>query len=410
MDKEAVVHIYNAILLSRFFLNQNFSLKSRPSTYVCVFLHKQIVISFRIYLTAFIGTASDHFYCKRNPNKADPSEVFGVLAFASFCSISIKSRERMQTVLSIVGNSGTENISTHSHHLVKKTWGPPQVPVFYHKTNWNLSPMVTPWKANLLGECRAFPEGFKIFSAQLYKWCFANSLNSSLSESEVAQSCPTLCDPMDTRLLCPWDFLGKGTGVGCHFLLQGIFLTQGLSPGLPHCRQTLYHLSHQGSHSSLSYMQMGHVRLQLSQPGWKKEPAELGEKPSPVVMESCPLCSWDAWQRGGPRTRHTGALFPGKGERQGGGDVVQSLIHVWLFVTPWTATRQASCPSLSPWVCSNSCPLSLWYHPTISSSVAPFSSCLQSFPASGSFPKAMSGVRKVPYQTPPSLLQSSPAL
>ena len=39
--------------------------------------------------------------------------------------------------------------------------------------------------------------------------------------SEVAQSCPTLCDPMDTRLLCPWDFLGKSTGVGCRFLLQG---------------------------------------------------------------------------------------------------------------------------------------------------------------------------------------------
>ena len=43
------------------------------------------------------------------------------------------------------------------------------------------------------------------------------------------------------------------------------------------------------------------------------------------------------------------------------------------------------CPSPSPWVCSNSCPLSRWCHPTISSSVAPFSSCLQSFPASGSF-------------------------
>ena len=41
------------------------------------------------------------------------------------------------------------------------------------------------------------------------------------SESEVAQSCPTLCDPMDTRLLRPWDFLGKSTGVGCRFLLQG---------------------------------------------------------------------------------------------------------------------------------------------------------------------------------------------
>ena len=36
------------------------------------------------------------------------------------------------------------------------------------------------------------------------------------------------------------------TGVGCHFLLQGIFLTQGLNPGLPHCRQMLYHLSYQG--------------------------------------------------------------------------------------------------------------------------------------------------------------------
>ena len=45
-----------------------------------------------------------------------------------------------------------------------------------------------------------------------------------------------------------------------------------------------------------------------------------------------------------------------------------------------------SCPSWSPGVCSDSCPLSLWCHPTISSSVTPFSSCLQSFPASGSFP------------------------
>ena len=44
------------------------------------------------------------------------------------------------------------------------------------------------------------------------------------------------------------------------------------------------------------------------------------------------------------------------------------------------------CPSPSPRVYSNSCPLSWWCHPTISSSVVPFSSCLQSFPASGSFP------------------------
>ena len=44
------------------------------------------------------------------------------------------------------------------------------------------------------------------------------------------------------------------------------------------------------------------------------------------------------------------------------------------------------CPSPSPWVCSNSCSLSQWCHPTILSSVTPFSSCPQSFPASGSFP------------------------
>ena len=48
-----------------------------------------------------------------------------------------------------------------------------------------------------------------------------------------------------TKLLRPWDFQGKSTGVGCHFLLQGIFPTQGSNPGLSHCRQTLYRLSHQ---------------------------------------------------------------------------------------------------------------------------------------------------------------------
>ena len=43
------------------------------------------------------------------------------------------------------------------------------------------------------------------------------------------------------RLLCPWDFPGKNTGVGRHFFLQGILLTHGSNSGLLHCRQTLYH-------------------------------------------------------------------------------------------------------------------------------------------------------------------------
>ena len=50
-----------------------------------------------------------------------------------------------------------------------------------------------------------------------------------------------------TRLLHPRDFPGKSTGVGCHFLLQGIFPTKGSNSGLPSCVQTLCCLSHQGS-------------------------------------------------------------------------------------------------------------------------------------------------------------------
>ena len=55
-----------------------------------------------------------------------------------------------------------------------------------------------------------------------------------------------------TRLLHPWDSPGKSTGVDCHFLLQGIVLTQGLNPGLLHCRRTLYPLSHQGTPQTVS--------------------------------------------------------------------------------------------------------------------------------------------------------------
>ena len=64
---------------------------------------------------------------------------------------------------------------------------------------------------------------------------------------------------------------------------------------------------------------------------------------------------------------------------------VQLLSHVPLFATPWIAACWPPCPSPTPRVYLNSCPLSQWCHPTISSSVVPFSSCLQSFPASGSF-------------------------
>ena len=66
--------------------------------------------------------------------------------------------------------------------------------------------------------------------------------------------------------------------------------------------------------------------------------------------------------------------------------VVQSLSHVRPSATPWIAAPQAIYPSLSPRVCSHSCPLSWYCYLTISSSAAPFPFCLHSFPASGSLP------------------------
>ena len=63
----------------------------------------------------------------------------------------------------------------------------------------------------------------------------------------VTQSCLTLCDPMNCSLpgfSVHGDSPGKNTGVGCHALLQGVFLTQGSNLGLLHCRWILYALSH----------------------------------------------------------------------------------------------------------------------------------------------------------------------
>ena len=75
--------------------------------------------------------------------------------------------------------------------------------------------------------------------------------NGQRQKVKVAQSCPTLCDPHG--LYRPWNSPGQNTGVGSHSLLQGIFPTQGSNPGLPHCRQILYQLSHKGSPRTLEW-------------------------------------------------------------------------------------------------------------------------------------------------------------
>ena len=103
---------------------------------------------------------------------------------------------------------------------------------------------------------------------------------------KVAQSCPTLCDLMD----CPWNSPGQNTGVGSLFLLQGIFPTQGLKPGLPHCRWTLYQLSNKGSPRTLE---------------WVAYPFFMGIFPTQESTWGLPHCKWILYQ-----LSYQGSPFP----------------------------------------------------------------------------------------------------
>jgi len=108
---------------------------------------------------------------------------------------------------------------------------------------------ITPWpilkrQAKKLGEI--FPKYFRKYINNVYNKESLEINNRKIKNINtvkvlVAQLCLTLCDP---RLLCPQDFPSKNTGVGCHFLVQGIFLNQGSNPGLLHGRLILYCLSH----------------------------------------------------------------------------------------------------------------------------------------------------------------------
>ena len=139
-----------------------------------------------------------------------------------------------------------------------------------------------------------------------------------------------------------WNSPGQNTGVDSLSLLQGVFPTQGLNVSLPHCRQILYQLRYK-------YI---------------------------FILEILSYCLHTHTTH----NTHTNTL---------------SIMAVLLFGRSvmsssfWPYALQHArlpCPSPSHGACSNSCPLSGWCHPTILSSVIPFSSCLLSFPASGSFP------------------------
>ena len=95
--------------------------------------------------------------------------------------------------------------------------------------------------------------------------------------------------PWTVAFLHPWDFPSKNTGVGCHFLLQEIFPTQGSNPGLPHCRQTLYCLSHRGSPrvASGNHFRKGSDHINLHNYAFIISLDSSQRKTSPPVLQSC---------------------------------------------------------------------------------------------------------------------------
>ena len=95
--------------------------------------------------------------------------------------------------------------------------------------------------------------------------------------------------PYPARLLCPWDFLGKNTGVGSHLLLQGIFLIQGSNLDLLHCRWILYWLSHWGCHLGSFYPKTSGYNLSCF--GTRQILTHLFH----LHSNSSPDCQWSHW-------------------------------------------------------------------------------------------------------------------
>ena len=91
---------------------------------------------------------------------------------------------------------------------------------------------------------------------------------------------------------CPWEAPGKNTGVGCHSLLQGIFLIQGLNPGLLHCRQILYHLSHQGRPGAKYYE---NVKTFSKEKEWEGRGKSTTKKKKRMSIFKCYLFIWLGW-------------------------------------------------------------------------------------------------------------------
>ena len=155
----------------------------------------------------------------------------------------------------------------------------------------------------------------------------------------------------------PWNSPGQNTRVGRLSLLQGIFPTQGSRPRLPHCRRILYQLSHKGSPRILEWV-------------------------------AYPFSSTSSWPRNQIRVSFiAGGFFTNWATREAPKFISVCSVAQSCQLRPHGLQHvRLPYPSPTPGAYSNSYPSSWWCHPTISSSVSPFSSHLQSFPTLGSFP------------------------
>ena len=200
------------------------------------------------------------------------------------------------------------------------------------------------------------------------------SVKTSIKSFQLVQSDITLCYERESESLLvmsyslqpcgrysPWNSPGQNTGAGSLSCLQGIFPTQTSYPGLPHCRRILYQLSHKGSPRILEWAAYLISRGSSQPRSWTGVSCIAGR-----------FCT--NWARRG-KPHYVSVQFS------------RSVVSDSLWPHGLQHTR-LPCPSPTPEACSNSCPSGQWYHPTISFSILPFSSCLQFFPASGSFPRS----------------------
>ena len=129
------------------------------------------------------------------------------------------------------------------------------------------------------------------------------------------------------RLLCPWNCPGQNTGEGSLSLLQRLFPTQGLNPGLPHCRQILYQLSHKGSPRILEWVTYP-FSSDLPNPG-----IELG---SPELQaDSLPTVSY----QGSPKAGNSGPVPEAEDllEKENGYPLQYSCLKNFMDRATWQA-------------------------------------------------------------------------